>query len=54
MDAYLNILHYCFYKAHYRLHLLANKVNPFHLIHCLPFLKRRYEKQGVNIYAAID
>ena len=54
MEAYLNILHYCFYKAHYRLHLWTNKVNPFRLIHHLPFLQRRYQKLGVNIQEKID
>jgi hypothetical protein len=54
MEAYLNILHFCFYKAHYRLHLLANKVNPFRLLYRLPFVKRRCEKLGVNIYEAVD
>lgn len=45
---YLNILHFCFYKANYRLHLLSNKINPFHLIHKIPFQKRRYEKLGID------
>lgn len=54
MENYLNILHYCFYKAHYKLHLLFNKINPANLIHKLPFQKRRYEKLGINIQEVID
>lgn len=48
IENYLNILHFCFYKADYKLHLLSNKINPFHLIHKLPFQKRRYEKLGID------
>lgn len=54
METYLNILHFVFYKAHYKMHLLANKINPFRLIHRLPFQKRRYEKLGIDIYKEID
>lgn len=49
MENSLNILHYCIYKVHYNLHLLFNKINPFMLIHKLPFQKRRYEKLGIDI-----
>lgn len=44
----LNILHYCIYSIHYKLHLLTNKVNPFTLIQKLPFLKRRYAELGID------
>ncbi|RZK39951.1 MAG: hypothetical protein EOO90_16945 [Pedobacter sp.] len=54
IETYLNIIHFCFYKAHYKMHLLANKINPFHLIHKLPFQRRRYEKLGIDIYKEID
>lgn len=54
METYLNIIHFCFYKVHYKMHLLANKINPFHLIHKLPFQKRRYEKLGIDINKEID
>ena len=54
IEFYLNVLHFNIYKAHYRLHLLANKLNPFHLIHKLPFQKRRYEKLGIDIHKEID
>lgn len=54
MENYLNILHFCFYKAHYKSHLLAKKLNPFNLIHKLPFQKRRYEELGIDIHKEID
>lgn len=54
METYLNIIHFCFYRAHYKLHLLANKINPFQLIHKLPFQKKRYEKLGIDIHKEID
>jgi hypothetical protein len=49
MENYLNILHYFVYKAHYKSHVLFNKLNPFRLIHKLPFQKRRYEELGIDI-----
>lgn len=52
IESYLNIVHYCLYKAEYRLHLLFNKINPAWLLIWLlmkiPFIKRRYEKMGVT------
>ncbi len=54
MEIYLNIIHFCFYKAHYKMHLLTNKINPFRLIHKLPFQKKRYEKLGIDINKEID
>lgn len=51
---YLNIVHFCYYKTHYKLHLFTNKINPFNFIHKLPFQKRRYEKLGINIQKEID
>ena len=50
----LNILHYCIYLLHYKLHLLFSKVNPFTLIHKLPFQKRRYAELGIDIREEID
>jgi len=49
MENYLNILHYCIYKAHYKSHIFFSKLNPFRLIHKLPFQKRRYEELGIDI-----
>jgi hypothetical protein len=54
LEVSLNILHYCIYCIHYKLHLLANKVNPFNLIHKLPFQRRRYAKLGIDIQKQID
>ena len=54
IENYLNVLHFCFYRAHYKLHLFANKINPFLLIHKLPFQKRRYEELGIDIYKELD
>ena len=54
IENYLNVLHFCFYRADYKLHLFANKINPFLLIHKLPFQKRRYEELGIDIYKEID
>jgi hypothetical protein len=49
MENSLNILHFCIYKIDFKLTRLFNKVNPFMLIHKLPFQKRRYEKLGIDI-----
>lgn len=54
MENYFNIIHFCFYKTHNKLHLLTKKLNPFNLIHKLPFQKKRYEKLGINIHEEID
>lgn len=55
MENYLNILHFCFYKAHYKSHLLANKINPFRLLAETSFIKKRLEKKGImNIQKEID
>ena len=54
LEISLNILHYSIYKAHYNLHLFANKINPFNLIHKLPFQKRRYEELGIDIHKEIN
>ncbi|TJZ53595.1 hypothetical protein FAZ15_16300 [Sphingobacterium olei] len=48
IENYLNIIHYCLYKAEYRLHFLFNKINPAWLLMKIPFIKRRYEKMGVT------
>ncbi len=47
-------MHFCFYRAHYKIHLLANKINPFRLIHKLPFQKKRYKELGIDINKSID
>jgi len=49
MAKILNILHYSIYLTHYKLHLLANRFNPFRLLHKLPFQKKKYEELGIDI-----
>jgi hypothetical protein len=49
-----NIVHYVVWKADYKAHLFFNKINPFMLIHKLPFQKRIYERRGINIYDDIN
>ena len=48
MEFWLNIVHYCFYKLDYKLHLLSNKLNPFLLIGKIPAVKRKFEEQGTS------
>lgn len=54
MENYLNIIHFCFYKAHYKLHLFIKRINPFNLIHKLPFQEKKYKELGINIHEKID
>lgn len=54
MKNYINLLHYFVYKTHYKLHTIFNKINPFRLIHKLPFQKRKYEELGINIDSIIN
>lgn len=54
MKNILNILHYSIYKMHYKSHLIANKVNPFNLIHKLPFQKSKYEELDIDIQKETD
>jgi hypothetical protein len=49
-----NIVHYVVWKADFKAHLFFNKINPFMLIHKLPFQKRMYERRGINIYEDIN
>jgi uncharacterized membrane-anchored protein len=39
---------------HYKLHLLVNRLNPFRLLHKLPFQKRKYEELGIDIDKEVD
>ncbi|HBK83696.1 MAG TPA: hypothetical protein DDZ41_08890 [Flavobacterium sp.] len=55
IEFYLNIIHFCYYKAHYKLHLLSNKINPFRLIAEIPIVKRKHKKMGIiNFEKEID
>lgn len=49
IELWLNIVHYCIYKADYKLHILANKLNPFLLIGKIPALKRKLEEEGTSL-----
>ena len=48
LELWLNIIHYCIYKADYKLHKLSNKINPFVLIGKIPSVKRKFEKQDTT------
>lgn len=47
IENHLNVLHFCFYRLHYKLHLFANKINPFRYLARLPYIKKRLEEKGV-------
>lgn len=49
-----NIVYYFVWKADYKVHLFFSKINPFILVHKLPFQKRMYERKGININEEID
>lgn len=48
IETWLNIIHYCLYRADSRRHLLSNKLNPFVLIGRVPAVKRKFEEQGTT------
>lgn len=50
----LNIVHYSIYKVDYRLHMLANNLNPFLLMGKLPVVKKKFEEQGTSLKAIGD
>lgn len=54
LELWLNIVHYCVYKAAYNLHLLLNKLNPFLLIGKIPAVKRKFEEQGTSQIEAVN
>lgn len=54
MENYFNIIHFCLYKALYKMHLFTERFNPANLIHKLPFQKRRYEELGIDIHQEIN
>jgi len=49
IELWLNILHYCLYKAESRRHVLSNKLNPFVLLGRIPLIKRKFEEQGTTL-----
>lgn len=50
----LNAIHYCWYKADYKRHLLTNKLNPFNLLGKVPAVKRKFEAQGTSHKKVVD
>lgn len=48
IENHLNVLHFCFYSLHYKLHLFANKINPFRYLARIPVVKKRLEEKGVT------
>lgn len=54
MENYFNIIHYSLYKAHYKIHLMANKINPFWLLAKIPFLKKRHQDLGIDVHKEIN
>lgn len=54
MEKYFNIVHFCLYKAHYKLHLFTEKFNPFRLLFKIPFIKQKAEEKGVDLDRSVD
>lgn len=48
IEQFLNIIHYCIYKADYKRHLISNRINPFVLIGRIPAVKKKFEEQGTT------
>jgi hypothetical protein len=48
IEQFLNIIHYCFYKLDYKIHMFSNKLNPFLLLGKIPAIKRKFEEQGTT------
>jgi len=47
IENHLNVLHFCFYSLHYKLHLFANKINPFRYLAKIPSVKKRLLEKGI-------
>ncbi len=54
MKNLLNKLYYCIYLLDIKLHFLSNKINPFFYLPKIPFLKKRYEKLGVDVNEEVN
>jgi hypothetical protein len=48
MERFWNIVHYFAYRAHYRSHILFNRVNLVLLFYRLPFARRHFEEKGID------
>lgn len=49
LELWLNVVHYCIYKADHKLHMFSNKLSPFVLLGKIPRIKRNLEKQGTTL-----
>ena len=54
MEDYLNILHFCLYKVHYKLYLVTKRLNPFRLLFKIPIVKRRAERESIDLDLSVD
>lgn len=54
MERYLSLTLFFLYKVHYKLHVITEKINPFNLIHKIPFIKRKYKDLNIDIYQEIN
>ena len=54
IEYFINIIHYNIYLYDYKLHRKFSKINPFMLIHKLPFQKRKYKKENIDIFKDLD
>ncbi len=54
IELWLNIVHYCLYKADCKRHHLTNKVNPFVLLGRIPRVRRNLEEQGTTLLEVTD
>lgn len=48
IELWLNIVHYCIYRAENRRYILFNKLNPFLLLGKIPAVKRKFEEEGTS------
>ncbi|WP_158860700.1 hypothetical protein [Lunatibacter salilacus] len=48
IELWLNIVHYCIYRAENRRYTFFNKLNPFLLLGKIPAVKRKFEEQGTS------
>jgi hypothetical protein len=54
MELFLNIIHYCIYKADSKRHLLSSKLNPFVLVGRIPAIKRKFEEQNTTLLGVVN
>lgn len=54
IEYYINVIHFCLYKAHFKVHTILNRLNPINLIHKIPFQRKKYEELGIDISKEIN